>query len=88
MCMDSTVSVWCKSGRVCCALDIGVMAQELKPDPVDPKTTDVRDEGIVRRLNLLQEQVLREMKRMARPQEPYSTMVQAWIEGFKMRLLS
>jgi hypothetical protein len=70
------------------ALDIGVMAQELKPDPADPKITDVRDEGIVRRLNLLQEQVLREMKRMASPQEPYSTMVQAWIEGFKIRLLS
>lgn len=70
------------------ALDIGVMAQELKPDPADPKITDVRDEGIVRRLNLLQEQVLREMKRMARHQEPYSTMVQAWIEGFKLRLLS
>ncbi|WP_285374265.1 endonuclease [Pseudomonas sp. lyk4-TYG-107] len=70
------------------ALDIGVMAQELKPDPAIRKETDARDEGIVRRLKLLQEQVLREMKRMARPQEPYSSMVQAWIDGFKERLLS
>ncbi|UQI28495.1 endonuclease [Pseudomonas bijieensis] len=70
------------------ALDIGVMAQELKPDPARPKPTDTRDEGIARRLNLLQEQVLREMKRMARPQEPYSAMVQTWIEGFKARLLA
>lgn len=70
------------------ALDVGVMAQELKPDPEKPKPTDARDEGIVRRLYLLQEQVLCEMKRMARPEAPYSVMVQAWIEDFKVRLLA
>ncbi|WP_024693489.1 HNH endonuclease [Pseudomonas syringae] len=69
------------------ALDVGVMAQELKPDPAHPQRNDARDEGIVRRLNFLQEQVLREMKRMANPEAPYSAMVQTWIEGFKARLL-
>ncbi|MNR39963.1 hypothetical protein D3C85_1582110 [compost metagenome] len=63
------------------------MAQELEPDPARPQPNDARDEGIARRLCLLQEQVLGEMKRMARPEAPYSAMVRTWIEGFKERLL-
>lgn len=69
------------------ALDVGLMAQELEPDPARPQPNDARDEGIARRLCLLQEQVLGEMKRMARPEAPYSAMVRTWIEGFKERLL-
>jgi hypothetical protein len=70
------------------ALDVGSMAQALEPDPENPQPNDVRDKGIARRLYLLQEQVLREMGRMAKPEAPYSAMVQTWIEGFKARLLA
>lgn len=70
------------------ALDIGVIAQELMPDPAVTKSTDVRDKGIIRRLHLLQDRVLQEMKGMAKPDQPYSVMVQTWIDGFKARLLS
>ncbi|MHC8334139.1 HNH endonuclease family protein [Pseudomonas sp. LB3P25] len=70
------------------ALDVGLMAQALEPDPEHPQPNNARDEGIARRLYLLQEQVLREMARMAKPEAPYSAMVQTWVEGFKARLLA
>lgn len=68
------------------ALEVGSMAEQLKPDPMHPQPNDKRDQGIVRRLYWLQDKVLQEMKRMAKPEAPYSVMVQTWIEGFKARL--
>lgn len=68
------------------ALAVGTMADELLPDPNHPRANDARDEGIAKRLFQLQDRVLEEMKRMARPEEPYSVMVQEWINGFKQRL--
>ncbi|MGY2235236.1 endonuclease [Pseudomonas gingeri] len=74
------------------ALEMGLMAQELDPDPdvpiIDPQdqARRDRDERIAKRLRFLQDQILGEMKAMARPEAPYSAMVRAWIEGFKQRL--
>lgn len=68
------------------ALAVGTMADQLLPDPHHPGANDARDEGIAKRLFHLQDQVLGEMKRIAKPEEPYSVMVQEWIKGFKQRL--
>ncbi|WP_248796340.1 endonuclease [Pseudomonas sp. MWU13-2105] len=65
------------------ALEVGAMADELLLDPtaLPPKVVDA-----ARRLYFLQDQILGQMKRMARPEAPYSAMVRAWIEDFKVRL--
>ncbi|HEJ2265350.1 endonuclease [Pseudomonas aeruginosa] len=70
------------------AIEIASMADALEPDPANPNEHTDRDMSIVQRLYLLQDHILQEMKRMARPEAPYSVMVQTWIEGFKARLLS
>lgn len=62
------------------AIEIGEIAESLT-DIAAPQA-----ERAVRRLNLLQDQMIREMRRMAEPQEPYSAMVEAWIQGFIQRL--
>jgi len=49
----------------------------------DPALADA-----VRRLQLLQERILQEIKMMAEPQAPYSAMVAAWIVAFKAHLAS
>ncbi|KIH84714.1 HNH endonuclease [Pseudomonas batumici] len=66
------------------ALEVGEMADKLVPDPEAPPSATVA--SIAKRLYLLQDRVLGEMKRMARPEAPYSAMVRAWIEDFKVRL--
>ncbi len=66
------------------ALEVGAMADELLPDPEAPPSDTVA--SIAKRLYFLQDRILGEMKRMARPEEPYSAMVRAWIEDFKARL--
>lgn len=70
------------------AIEIGSMAETLEPDPANPHENTDRDKGIVQRLYLLQDHILQEMKRMARPEAPYSVMVRTWIESFKARLMS
>ena len=66
------------------ALEVGAMADELLPDPEAPPSATVA--SIAKRLYFLQDRILGEMKRMARPEAPYSAMVRAWIEDFKVRL--
>ncbi|MFV3372478.1 endonuclease [Pseudomonas sp. NY15435] len=69
------------------ALEVGSMAEQLEPSPGAPGENYERDKVIVRRLYWLQDEVLKEIKRMAEPSAPYSVMVQTWIEGFKARLM-
>ncbi|NWD71309.1 endonuclease [Pseudomonas gingeri] len=76
------------------ALEMRLMADELEPDPDVPildaqdQARRSRDERIAKRLRFLQEQILGQMKAMARPDAPYSAMVREWIEGFKARLMA
>ncbi len=76
------------------SVEMGLMAQDLDPGPTDPVAEEpeqenrVRDRRIAKRLRFLQEQILAQMKAMARPEAPYSVMVREWIEGFKVRLSS
>ncbi|AVO59612.1 HNH endonuclease family protein [Pseudomonas chlororaphis] len=75
-------------------VEMGLMAQELDPDPDIPmadgpdRDSRLRDKRIAKRLRFLQEQILGQMKALASPQAPYSAMVREWIEGFKARLLA
>ncbi|WP_017904647.1 HNH endonuclease [Pseudomonas asplenii] len=72
------------------AVEMGLMAQELEPagqaEGVESEAARARSERIARRLRFLQEQILGEIKTMARPEAPYSAMVREWLEGFKERL--
>lgn len=58
------------------ALEISSMADDLR----------ARETAIAERLSLLRDQIISEMKAMARPEAPHSMMVRAWIETFKARL--
>ncbi|UUQ65316.1 HNH endonuclease [Pseudomonas fuscovaginae UPB0736] len=76
------------------SVEMGLMAQDLDPGPTGPVAEESeqknlgRDRRIAKRLRFLQEQILGQMKAMARPEAPYSVMVREWIEGFKVRLSS
>lgn len=69
------------------ALEVGVMADKLFFEPSSARSRK-RDLSIANRLYFLQDQVLSEMKLMAKPDAPYSAMVREWIKGFKARLRS
>ncbi|WP_296596612.1 HNH endonuclease [Phenylobacterium sp.] len=62
------------------SVEIGLIVQKLEGK------TDRDVKAAVQRLELLQDQILGEMRAMAAPEAPYSVMVATWIEGFKARL--
>jgi len=62
------------------AVEIGHIVQKLESN-ADPDVI-----WAIKRLGLLQDQILGEMKAMAAPEAPYSVMVATWIELFKERL--
>ncbi|MDH0863142.1 hypothetical protein [Mitsuaria sp. GD03876] len=69
------------------AVDLSAMAQELDTPAARQALAQAGVLLVPERLALLLDRTLAEMKGMAEPKAPYSTMVQAWLAAFQDRLM-
>ncbi|KGH27538.1 hypothetical protein P353_18040 [Comamonas testosteroni] len=67
-------------------IELGTVIQEIEVPAVALALQGVGVEDVPKRLRLLQDKTLREMREMASPEAPYSAMVRAWLRAFKNRL--
>jgi len=59
------------------AIELGDIVEDIAEDVADPSLARIR-----KRLRLLQDRILLEMRSMASPEAPYSEMVSAWLAQF------
>lgn len=66
------------------SIEIGKLAQSIEDDACSSKNPKLK--MAADRLYWLQDQILQQMKKMAQPEEPHSSMVKIWISEFLSRL--
>jgi hypothetical protein len=68
------------------AIELGNIIEDLKSPPVASALRTSTIQNIPQRLQLLQDRIFGEIRQMAHPTAPYSTMVQSWIDEFVTHL--
>lgn len=67
-------------------IELGTVIQEIEQPAVALALQGLGVEDVPKRLRLLQDKTMREMREMTNPEAPYSAMVRAWLRAFKSRL--
>lgn len=68
------------------SIELGCIVQQIEVSSVEAALRSAGVVDVPKRLRLLQDKTLREMREMAQPNAPYSAMVRAWLVAFKERV--